>query len=155
MLKVTSSFDREYQIPATITAGQLAQVLGVTERTVAGRKSDGRLPVAANGRIDLAAIIRAGVVALSGRPLPDAADLAESFEDGLRVAAHAATRLMLTRFQAAEPGADLGAVAAGALREALELFGVAEAAEAPIPDRLEPLTAVAREGAAWGGEVAR
>ena len=34
-------------------------------------------------------------------------------------------------------------MAAGALREALDLFGLAEAEDAPIPDRLEPLTTVA------------
>jgi hypothetical protein len=51
--------------------------------------------------------------------------------------------MVLTRILAAEPGADFGAAAAEALRETLELFGVAEADDAPVPDRLEPLAPAA------------
>jgi hypothetical protein len=52
-------------LPPTATAGQLAHVLGVTERVVRGRKGDGRLPTAPEGGIDLHEIIRAGVAALA------------------------------------------------------------------------------------------
>ncbi len=61
----------------------------------------------------------------------------------MRAAAHTATQMVLTRILAAEPGADFGAAAAEALRETLELFGVAEADDAPVPDRLEPLAPAA------------
>ena len=40
-------------IPRSVTAGQLAQILGVTERTIMAKKMAGRLPVAPDGRIDL------------------------------------------------------------------------------------------------------
>ena len=50
-------------LPTEATAGQLARILGVSERVILGRKSDGRLPVAESGAIDLAAIIKAGVTA--------------------------------------------------------------------------------------------
>lgn len=52
-------------IPATATSGELARAVGVTERVIAGRRQDGRLPVTDDGRIDLAAVIRAGVDALA------------------------------------------------------------------------------------------
>jgi hypothetical protein len=43
----------------------MARILGVSERVVLGRKADGRLPIAASGAIDLAAILKAGVTALA------------------------------------------------------------------------------------------
>lgn len=52
-------------LPAEVTAGQLARILGVSERVILGRKADGRLPVSASGAIDLAAIVQAGVSALA------------------------------------------------------------------------------------------
>lgn len=61
-------------IPRTVGAGRLGEILGVTERVVAGRARDGRLPRAADGLIDLQAIIRAGVEALAKRPQGGAED---------------------------------------------------------------------------------
>lgn len=52
-------------LPETVTAGQMARILGVSERVVLGRKADGRLPVAENGQINLAAVVQAGVTALA------------------------------------------------------------------------------------------
>jgi hypothetical protein len=48
-------------LPEGCTTGQLARLLHRTERVVAGRKADGRLPVTSRGEVDLAALIRAGV----------------------------------------------------------------------------------------------
>ena len=52
-------------LPETVTAGQMARILGVSERVVLGRKADGRLPVAENGQINLAAVVQAGVTVLA------------------------------------------------------------------------------------------
>src|SRR4051812_28982198 len=57
-------------LPTTCTSGELAQALGLTERAVTARRGDGRVPVTPEGRIDLNAIIRAGVAALSHRSGP-------------------------------------------------------------------------------------
>lgn len=54
-------------LPTEATAGQMARLLGVSERVILGRKSDGRLPVAPSGAIDLAAVIQAGVTALAAQ----------------------------------------------------------------------------------------
>lgn len=51
-------------IPLEATSGELAQALGTSERVVAGKRQAGRLPVTAGGRIDLRAILKAGVQAL-------------------------------------------------------------------------------------------
>lgn len=48
-------------LPEAITTGQLARLLGVTERVIAGRKADGRLPLTPAGKIDLRALVRRGV----------------------------------------------------------------------------------------------
>jgi hypothetical protein len=61
-------------LPVGVTAGQLAKIIGTNERSIAGRKSDGRLPVLPNGAIDLLSIIRTGVTAL-GRTRSVAGDL--------------------------------------------------------------------------------
>ncbi len=55
-------------IQLTATSGELAKALGVTERVVAGRRQDGRLPTTEDGRIDLHAVLRAGVAALAVKP---------------------------------------------------------------------------------------
>ncbi len=52
-------------IPETCTTGQLARLLGKTERTIAGRKADGRLPAAPGGGIALALVVSAGVDAFA------------------------------------------------------------------------------------------
>ena len=54
-------------LPTEATAGQMARILGVSERVVLGRKADGRLPIAASGAIDLAAVVQAGVKALAAQ----------------------------------------------------------------------------------------
>lgn len=74
-------------LPATITTGQLARLVGVSERVILGRKADGRLPRSADGGIDLRQIVQAGVTALAaeqaaaggGSPI-DNAKLAETQE---------------------------------------------------------------------------
>jgi len=48
-------------IPLDASNGQLAKALKVTERAIAGRKSDGRLPITETGKIDLHALLRLGV----------------------------------------------------------------------------------------------
>lgn len=75
-------------IPAGCSAGALANVIGVTERVVTGRRQDGRLPKLADGRIDLHAVIRAGVTALAeakkaGSPV-SALDVSRARESRLR-----------------------------------------------------------------------
>lgn len=62
-------------LPEGATAGQVARAAGVTERVILGRKADGRLPVRADGSIDLHAIIRAGIEALADQAKPGAAGL--------------------------------------------------------------------------------
>ena len=57
-------------ISPTATSGELAQALGVTERAVGVRRQDGRLPLTEDGRIDLHAVLRAGVDALAMRERP-------------------------------------------------------------------------------------
>lgn len=52
-------------LPSAVTTGQIARLLGMTERVIAGRKADGRLPTHPEGGIDLREIVRAGVDALA------------------------------------------------------------------------------------------
>jgi len=97
----------------------------------------GRLPRTEDGRIDLHASIRYGVNAWARRSGAVPAEIrADELEDALRMAAHAAAHLVVTRILTAGPGADRKAVAAGALRDALDRFSVPDAQE--VPDRLEP-----------------
>lgn len=127
-------------IPAAVTAGALARALNRTERVIAGRKADGRLPVLEGGRIDLHAVIRAGVDALAARKRSGEAapDPAEQFDAGVRMAASTTAHLVLAAIRKPEPGEDAATAAARALREALALFNVDAAAEdrAPVPPRL-------------------
>jgi len=127
-------------IPAAVTAGALARAIDRTERVIAGRKADGRLPVLPGGRIDLHAIIRAGVDALAARKRSGEAapDPAEQFDAGVRMAASTTAHLVLSAIQSPRAGEDAGEAAARALREALALFGVDGPAEErePVPARL-------------------
>jgi hypothetical protein len=131
-------------LPTGATAGQLAKVLGTTERVVAGRKTDGRLPVLPNGRIDLYALIHAGVAAMArSRNNPGALSnlgAAETFDIGLRTAASVTAHIIVRRMVAAGPGADVGTVAAEALAEALDMTGIAVGDMAP-PARIETFIA--------------
>lgn len=132
------------EIPAAATAGQVARVVGVTERVVAGRKGDGRLPVLPNGRVDLHAVIRAGYSALSQRRGGGEAEMTaeERHNAAMRAAATITAHLVMTRTAKAGAGADPGATAAAALAEALDMLGV-EPGEVQVPARLEPLPATA------------
>lgn len=74
-------------LPASVTTGQLARLVGVSERVILGRKADGRIPRSDDGGIDLRQIVQAGVSALAadqsasgvGSPI-DIAKLAETNE---------------------------------------------------------------------------
>ncbi len=52
-------------LPETCTTGQLARLLGKSERVIAGRKADGRLPAAPGGGVALARVVSAGVDAFA------------------------------------------------------------------------------------------
>lgn len=52
-------------LPESVTSGQIGRAAGLSERTVNGRKADGRLPVHPDGGIALYPIIKAGVDALA------------------------------------------------------------------------------------------
>lgn len=131
-------------LPPSATAGQLAKVVGVTERSIFARKADGRLPVLPDGKIDLSCLIRAGVAAMArSRSNPEAStDLgaAETFDIGLRTAASVTAHIIVRRMVAAGPGADIGIVAAEALAEALNMAGIAVGDIAP-PARIETFIA--------------
>jgi hypothetical protein len=60
-------------LPESVTAGQLARLAGVTERAIAGRKGDGRLPAAPDGGIDFVAVVKAGIKALGAESKPGVA----------------------------------------------------------------------------------
>ena len=52
-------------LPKEVTAGQLAELIGASERMVRGRISDGRLPRADSGHINLREIVQAGLESLA------------------------------------------------------------------------------------------
>lgn len=54
-------------LPESATTGQVARLIGVTERAIAGRKADGRVPTHADGGLDLRTIVQAGIDALAQR----------------------------------------------------------------------------------------
>jgi hypothetical protein len=130
-------------LPTGATAGQIAKILGTSERAVAGRKAAGRLPVLPGGAIDLHAVIRAGAVALAQtRSAGGGADMtaAERFDAGVRAAATMTAHLIVQGMADAGPGADLGIAAAVALAEALDMAGV-DVGEVPLPKRIRPMAA--------------
>ena len=124
-------------IPAAVTAGALARAIDRTERVIAGRKADGRLPVLAGGRIDLHAIIRAGVDALAARKRSGEAapDPVEAHDAAVRAAAFLTAHLVVAGIQ---PGEDAANAGDKPLRDALAILGVDGPAEdrAPVPERL-------------------
>lgn len=120
-------------LPATVTSGQLGRLLGLWERAVSARRLDGRLSVT-DGGIDLACLCRAGLDATAGRPA-DGMTAGNWHDAARRAAASVAAHLVLALFRPPEPGEDAGAVAARALREALDMIGVG-AGEAGVPKRL-------------------
>jgi hypothetical protein len=116
-------------IPAGATTGAFAQVIGVSERVVAGRKADGRLPKLPGGAIDLHAVIRAGVAAMAQRQkegiASDALSPEEAYNAGLRLAANVAARLAVAKALKLPLGEDPDGLAAAAVSEAMELFELA------------------------------
>lgn len=128
---VTSSPRRPDVIPAAATAGDFARVVGVTERAIAGRKADGRLPKLSNGAIDLHAVIRAGVAELARRQgdySSPAMDPAEAYDAGLRLAANVTARLAVAEALGIPPGEDPGGHAKAAVDQACEMFRITPAA---------------------------
>ncbi len=125
-------------LPPTVTSGQLGRLLGLSERAVNARRLDGRAPVV-DGGIDLARLCRAGLDAMAARPA-DGMTPGERHDAAQRAAASIAAHLVLGAVLHPRPGEDAGEAAARALREALELIGVA-AGEVEPPARLGVLAA--------------
>lgn len=121
-------------IPTGATAGEFARVVGVTERVIAGRKADGRLPKLSNGSIDLHAVIRAGTAALAHRPSREAGpdmDPAEAYDAALRIGANIAARLALSKALGLPLDEAMAhPMAEAAFAEACEMLGVAQQAPA-------------------------
>lgn len=131
------------EIPAGATAGQIGRILGITERVVAGRKADGRLPVLPGGRVDLHRLVRLGAAAAAEQrsgaaPAGAKPPPAEAFDAGMRAAAATTAHLVLAAITGLEPGEDAGKAAAQALAEALDMLGVPPGEEPP-PARLVAL----------------
>jgi hypothetical protein len=128
-------------LPPSATAGQFAKVIGVSERSIAGRKADGRLPIRPNGSIDLHSVIRAGAASLAQRQINPCAmgDRAcgEPFDLSIRTAATVTAHVVFNRLVRAGPSDDLGTIAAEALAEALDMIGI-ELDDPALPARIEP-----------------
>lgn len=90
-------------IPATATAGQYGKIVGLTERVIAGRKSDGRLPVAPSGGIDLHAVIRAGHASLGMRQNGKGGIGANGFAAAVERDAEAAAKLPACVYHLTDP----------------------------------------------------
>ena len=117
----------EHPIPAGVTAGQFAQVVGVTERVVAGRKADGRLPKLASGAIDLHAVIRAGVVELArrrGSNEPPGLDPADAYDAALRMGAGFGVSLTLMAARGAPSMDGLDDQAEALIQQVCDLFQI-------------------------------
>jgi hypothetical protein len=113
-------------IPTGATAGAIAKVLKITERVVAGRKADGRLPVMPGGAVDLHALVRAGAAAMAHRrPGADTGMTEpERFDAGMRAAVGTTAHITAQRLAKAGPGAPVAAVIHAAMDEARELLGL-------------------------------
>jgi hypothetical protein len=126
---VVASSPARAEIPDAATAGEFARILGVTERVIAGRKADGRLPKLANGSIDLHAVIKAGVAALAQREWKNSVagkrDPAEAFDDALRTGASVGARIAISKAFGRPLGVDPDAIADAAVIEACEMFEIA------------------------------
>lgn len=111
-------------IPDRATAGALAKILHITERVVAGRKADGRLPMLPGGSVDLHSIIRAGCAVMAQtRPGADTGmNASEGFDRGMRAAVGVTAHLIAQRLAAAGPGADVPAVILAAQDDACEML---------------------------------
>ncbi|WP_426958339.1 hypothetical protein [Muricoccus radiodurans] len=103
----------------------MAGVLGVSERVVAGRKADGRLPKLEDGSVDLHAVIRAGVAALGQRQTGRAETPAsEAFDQGLRMGAGTGAGLAISFVTGAPMGEDPDGHHEKVVSAACELFGI-------------------------------
>lgn len=63
-------------IPELCSNGALARLVGLTERTIAGKKGDGGLPVR-EGKIDLRALVELGMEAAAANRAGEALDLSK------------------------------------------------------------------------------
>jgi hypothetical protein len=100
-------------LPEIVTSGQIARLVGVTERTINARRLDGRL-VTVNGGIDLVALARAGLTAgLAGTPRERLSR--EVFSFAHYTACHAAAAAVTPR-----PGEAAEQAAARGMRHAME-----------------------------------
>ncbi|MBB3899964.1 hypothetical protein [Roseococcus suduntuyensis] len=99
-------------LPDTCTSSQLAKLLGLSERVIAGRRLDGRLPVH-DGAIDLRALCRAGLNAGTKRLSLEKLNR-EAFSFAHHVAGKAAAAAVAPR-----PGETPGQAAARAMDRAM------------------------------------
>jgi hypothetical protein len=70
-------------LPESVTSGQIARATGLSERTINGRKSDGKLPVHKDGGVALYPVIKAGAEALAAG-IGDGLDANRARESRLR-----------------------------------------------------------------------
>jgi hypothetical protein len=122
-------------LPTTVTSGQLARLIGRTERVINGRKADGRLPIAPGGGIDLARVVQAGVTALARQ---DFRDGARTNREAFNVAVFA-VECAVSAMAAPWRGEDAPAAAARGLAYALSADDYFEPpADWKAPTRVEP-----------------
>jgi hypothetical protein len=123
-------------IPRNPTSGQLADLIGKAVRTVNEMKSDGRIPLTADGKIDLAAIVARGLAAHGDDRAGDELDLnAERARLAKEQADAAAMRNAMSRGEL---------LPAGEVRAAMEAaFGACRARLLAIPAKAAPLVVAA------------
>jgi len=134
-------------IPEAVTSGELARVLGVSERRVAAVKAEGRISTAGDGGINLAALVRLGWNAALEKGREERArrqqgqrpDAAEAFDNGMRVAASTTAHAVLGAILAARDE-DPCAAAARGLSAAMDLLDVPAHPDPEYrrPERLRP-----------------
>lgn len=116
------------------TSGQLADLVGKAVRTINEMKSDGRIPLTADGKIDLAQIVALGLAAHADGRAGDDLDLnAERARLAKEQADAAAMRNAVSRGELL-PAAEV----VGAMRAA---FGASRARLLAIPAKAAPLVA--------------
>ena len=122
-------------LPASVTSGQFARLIGRTERVINGRKADGRLPLAPGGGIDLARVVQAGVAALARQ---DFRDDARTNREAFSLAVFA-VECAVSAMAAPRQGEDGPAAAARGLAYALSGDDYFEPpADRQAPTRIEP-----------------
>lgn len=85
-------------IPKLVSNAALARYTGLTERTIAGKKGQGSLPVK-DGKIDLEAIIRLGMIAAAARQAGSESDDLDLNAERARKAKEEADRLEMQNAQ--------------------------------------------------------